>query len=120
MTHRRHFGQDGHGYFRRRLGADAQAHGPAHALLGLEGGEGLGALAVDLDDEVAGLDAKARALDQAWVERAQNLCLRVMGLDPGHISIHNLSREYYQLLEEITDSANHCGKLVLSLARKEA
>lgn len=26
----------------------------------------------------------------------------------------------YQLLEEITDSANHCGKLVLSLARKEA
>jgi uncharacterized protein Yka (UPF0111/DUF47 family) len=26
----------------------------------------------------------------------------------------------YQLLEEMTDEANHCGKLILSLARKEA
>lgn len=26
----------------------------------------------------------------------------------------------YQLLEETTDSANHCGKLIMSLARKEA
>jgi hypothetical protein len=26
----------------------------------------------------------------------------------------------YQLLEQMTDEANHCAKLVLSLARKEA
>jgi uncharacterized protein Yka (UPF0111/DUF47 family) len=26
----------------------------------------------------------------------------------------------YQLLEQMTDEANHCGKLILSLARKEA
>lgn len=26
----------------------------------------------------------------------------------------------YQLLEQVTDEANHCGKLILSLARKEA
>jgi hypothetical protein len=26
----------------------------------------------------------------------------------------------YQLLEEMTDEANHCAELILSLARKEA
>ena len=48
------------------------------------------------------LDAMSGLLDQAWVGRAQNLCLRVMDLNPSRVSIHNLSREYYQLLEEVT------------------
>ena len=51
------------------------------------------------------LDAMSGLLDHAWVERAQSLCLRVMDLDPRHVSIHNLPREYYQLLEEITAAA---------------
>ncbi|MSS44920.1 hypothetical protein FYJ43_02395 [Cutibacterium sp. WCA-380-WT-3A] len=51
------------------------------------------------------LDAMSGLLDHTWVERAQNLCAQVLDLDPHHISIHHVSREYYQLLEEITAAA---------------
>ncbi|MGK2350892.1 hypothetical protein [Cutibacterium sp. V947] len=51
------------------------------------------------------LDAMSGLLDPSWVKRAQDLCLQMMELDPGHISIHSLPREYCQLLEEMTTAA---------------
>ena len=51
------------------------------------------------------LDAMSGLLDPPWVDRARDLCLRMMELDPSHISIHSLPREYYQLLEEMTAAA---------------
>jgi uncharacterized protein len=75
---------------------------------------------------VAGVREIARTIDEAEAE-ADRLVATAERRLVDQYRPQNANRlefiawdKLYQLLEQMTDEANHCGKLILSLARKEA
>ncbi len=75
---------------------------------------------------LAGVREIARTIDEAEAE-ADRLVAAAERRLVAQYRPHNANRlefiawdKLYQLLEQMTDEANHCGKLILSLARKEA
>jgi len=69
---------------------------------------------------------RARAIDEAEAEADRLVATAERKLvaeysPPGANRLEFIAWDkLYQLLEQMTDEANHCGKLILSLARKEA
>jgi hypothetical protein len=68
----------------------------------------------------------ARSLDEAEAEADRLVAIAERRLVTQYSPDHANRLEFigwdklYQMLEEMTDEANHCGRLILSLARKEA
>jgi uncharacterized protein Yka (UPF0111/DUF47 family) len=69
---------------------------------------------------------RARTIDEAEAEADKLVAIAERKLvaqysPPGANRLEFIAWDkLYQLLEQMTDEANHCGKLILSLARKEA
>jgi uncharacterized protein len=63
-------------------------------------------------------DAEAEA-DRLVAAAERKLVAEFSPADANHLAFIAWDK-LYQLLEEMTDEANHCGELILSLARKEA
>ena len=69
---------------------------------------------------------RARTIDEAEAEADKLVAVAERKLvaqysPPGANRLEFIAWDkLYQLLEQMTDEANHCGKLILSLARKEA
>jgi len=67
-------------------------------------------------DAVDGMEATADKLVAAYERKLVDEFSKPGAIGLGFIAWHQL----FHLLEQITDDANHCAKMVLSLARKEA
>jgi uncharacterized protein len=67
---------------------------------------------------------RARTIDEAEADKLVAIAERKLVAQyspPGANRLEFIAWDkLYQLLEQMTDEANHCGKLILSLARKEA
>jgi uncharacterized protein len=65
------------------------------------------------------IDESEAEADSLVAAAERKLVAEFSPADANHLAFFALDK-LYQLLEEMTDEANHCGELILSLARKEA
>jgi uncharacterized protein Yka (UPF0111/DUF47 family) len=65
------------------------------------------------------IDRAESEADKLVASAERKLVSEFSSPDANHLQFIALNK-LYQLLEEMTDEANHCGELILSLARKEA
>jgi uncharacterized protein Yka (UPF0111/DUF47 family) len=65
------------------------------------------------------IDESEAEADSLVATAERKLVTEFRAADANHLAFIALDK-LYQLLEEMTDEANHCGELILSLARKEA
>jgi uncharacterized protein len=65
------------------------------------------------------IDASEAEADRLVATAERKLVAEFSQADANHLAFIAWDK-LYQQLEEMTDEANHCGELILSLARKEA
>ncbi len=70
-------------------------------------------------DVARAIDESESEADRLVAAAERKLVAEFSAPDANHLAFIGLDK-LYQLLEEMTDEANHCGELILSLARKEA
>lgn len=70
-------------------------------------------------EAASAIDAWEAEADRLVATAERKLVAEFSRADANHLAFIAWDK-LYQLLEEMTDEANHCGELILSLARKEA
>ena len=70
-------------------------------------------------EAASAIDAWEAEADRLVATAERKLVAEFSQADANHLAFIAWDK-LYQLLEEMTDEANHCGELILSLARKEA
>jgi uncharacterized protein Yka (UPF0111/DUF47 family) len=70
-------------------------------------------------EQATAVDAAEAEADTLVAAAERKLVAEFSPADANHLAFIAWEK-LYQLLEQMTDEANHCGELILSLARKEA